>query len=138
VVLKAFKPTSPKYPKNLRTFGDHIRQKRLDLGLYQRDVATQIGVSEATIYNWERNATTPQVHQLPKIILFLGYDPWPLSGSFAERLLSSRKKLGLNQKAMAAELGMDPTTLGRLENGKVPSRSSKLYRTVCKRLGSLS
>jgi DNA-binding XRE family transcriptional regulator len=57
--------------------GDHIRQKRLDLGLQQKDVAVQIRVSEASIYNWERNRTAPQVHQIPGVISFLGYDPFP-------------------------------------------------------------
>jgi len=50
--LKAPKPNFPKYPKELKTLGDHIRKRRLDLGLVKRQVAERIGVSEATIYNW--------------------------------------------------------------------------------------
>jgi len=63
------------------------------LRLVQKDVAQQIGVSEATIYNWERNANSPQIHDLPEIIRFLGYNPLPTPKSFPERLLSARKIL---------------------------------------------
>jgi transcriptional regulator with XRE-family HTH domain len=118
VRLKAEKPKSPKYPKYLKSIGDHIRKKRLDLGLLQRDVAAQIGVSQDTIYNWERNANSPQVHELPAVIRFLGYNPLPLARTAPDRLVRARHELGLTQKAMAGRLGIDPTTLARREKGK--------------------
>jgi transcriptional regulator with XRE-family HTH domain len=103
--------------KILQTIGDHIRKKRLDIGLLQSDVAERIGVSEATIYNWERNANSPQVHDIPAIILFLGYNPLPAAKSLGKKLLWARRKLGLTQRTMAERLGIDPTTLARLERG---------------------
>ena len=97
--------------------GDHIRKKRLDIGLFQKEAAEQIGVSEATIYNWERNANSPQVHDIPAIILFLGYNPLLAAKSLGEKLLWARRKLGLTQRAMAKRLGIDATTLARWERG---------------------
>jgi DNA-binding XRE family transcriptional regulator len=43
----------PGYPVELRSIGDHIRKRRLDLGLLQIEVAAQIGVTENTVLNWE-------------------------------------------------------------------------------------
>src|SRR4030095_6342099 len=98
VRLKAQKPKPPKYPKTLRPLGDHIRLRRLDLVLLQREAAVPIGVSEASIYNWERNRASPQVHQLPGVIRFLGYDPHPAPRSFSERLTAIREGLGSAKK----------------------------------------
>ena len=39
------------YPVELRSIGDHIRKRRLDLGLLQIEVAVQIGVTESTVWN---------------------------------------------------------------------------------------
>jgi transcriptional regulator with XRE-family HTH domain len=75
VSLKAQKPKSAKYPKKLETLGDHIRKRRLDLGIFQKDVAQKIGVIAETVFRWESNESLPSVSQLPRIIRFLGYDP---------------------------------------------------------------
>ena len=53
------KPCPLPYPAQLNTIGDHIRKRRLDLGLLQQEVAEQIGVAEATITNWELNHPSP-------------------------------------------------------------------------------
>ena len=63
------------YPKQLRTVGDHLRKKRLELGLLQKQVAEQLGVDETTIYKWENHRSAPVIRVLPKIIQFLGYVP---------------------------------------------------------------
>jgi DNA-binding XRE family transcriptional regulator len=59
------------YTLSTKTVGDHIRKKRLDLGLQQHEVAEAIGVTESTIWNWE-HGTKPLAKYLPKIIKFLG------------------------------------------------------------------
>jgi len=53
------------------TIGDHLR-KRLDLGLFQKDVAVFIGVDICTVTNWEKNKGEPQLRFIPKITDFLG------------------------------------------------------------------
>jgi transcriptional regulator with XRE-family HTH domain len=133
LTLKAPNPKSPKYPHQLKTLGDHIRKRRLDLGLFQKQVAAQIGVSEATIWNWECHESSPRIHVLPQVITFLGYDPFPPPMSLAEKLIMSRKAAGITQIEMAKRLGIDPTTLARLERGK----SRKLFSKTLRKLAAV-
>jgi transcriptional regulator with XRE-family HTH domain len=127
VTLKGQKPKSPKYPEKLKALGDHIRKRRLDLGLLQRETAERMGVDETTICNWESNRTSPQIHQVPEVIRFLGYNPLQVPETLSDTLRLARKVQGLTQKEMARRLGIDPTTLARWERGKSrPSR--KLLR----------
>ena len=71
--------------------GDHIRSRRLNLNLLQRQVGERIRVDTTTITNWERNATTPAIRYIPAIIEFLGYDPQAAADSFPDRLATARK-----------------------------------------------
>lgn len=89
----------------------------MSLKLLQRQVAEQIGVHEATITNWEGNASTPVVRYTPAIVRFLGYDPLAPAVSLRERLVSARRGLGLSQRKMAEQLGVDPGTLQGWEAG---------------------
>jgi len=75
IQLTARKPLPPAYPRELRTLGDHLRKRRLDLGLLQRDVAEQLHVHQMTITNWETGRTSPQLRFVPRILSFLGYNP---------------------------------------------------------------
>lgn len=118
VTLKAPKPLLKPYPIRLDSLGDHIRKKRLDLKLQQKDVAQLIGVNETTIYNWENNRTAPGFKYMPQIAQFLGYDPFKHENlTLGQRLLAHRQTLGLSQKELARKLKIDPGTLGRLERG---------------------
>jgi transcriptional regulator with XRE-family HTH domain len=85
------------------------------LKLLQKDVAQQIGVNTASIYNWEANRTKPEVHFMAAIVRFLGYNPLPAGQSWAERLVRGRISLGLSQKQAALRIGVDPSTLARWE-----------------------
>jgi len=119
VSLKAKKPLPKAYPKELKTLGDHLRKKRLELGLLQKDVAKILGVSQDTIYNWENNRTSPGFRSIPKIIKFLGYIPYDIQGlSPGEEFRLLRRTLGLSQEKLAKKLGIDPSTLWRWEKGK--------------------
>jgi transcriptional regulator with XRE-family HTH domain len=123
--LRAAKPQSEHYPKEINSLGDHIRARRLNLKLLQRQVAEQIGVNAATITNWERNESTPVIHYIPAIVQFLGYDPLPSGDSLPERLRRARRQLGLTQRKMAERLGVDPCTLRDWEAGlHQPTRGS--------------
>ena len=116
--LRAPKPKSVQYPQEINSLGDHIRARRLDLKLLQKQVAEQIGVNAATITNWERNESTPVVRYVPAIVRFLGYDPIPPASSLPERLAAARRELGLTQRRMAERLGVDPGTLRDWEAGR--------------------
>jgi len=116
--IRAARPKSERYPKELKSLGDHIRTRRLDLKLLQEQVADQIGVHELTVTNWEVNATVPEVRYMPAIIQFLGYNPLNTVSTLAERLATARRALGLSQRKMAEKLGVDPATLMGWEVGR--------------------
>jgi len=42
----------PGYPTNPVTIGDHIRKRRMDLGLLQREFREIIGITESSVWNW--------------------------------------------------------------------------------------
>ena len=116
--LTASKPNGLGYPGEPKTLGDHLRKRRMDLGLPQKVAAQRMGGCVATITNWERNRTQPELRHLPKIIAFLGYDPLPSPTTLAERLLHFRQVRGLTQYQLARIIQVDPTTVARWERGE--------------------
>jgi transcriptional regulator with XRE-family HTH domain len=125
--LRTEKPKGGSYPRELKSLGDHLRKKRLDLGLRQRDVAEQIEVDVATVVNWERQRTEPRIRFLPAIFKFLGADPRPVPVTFPERLGAARTAQGLSREVLARRLGIDPGTVARWEAG-TSRPGSKLLR----------
>ena len=53
------------YPMAPKTWGEHVRKRRLDLGFYQAQVAKRIGVNESSVWNWE-HGTTPAPQRSPE------------------------------------------------------------------------
>ena len=99
--------------------GDHLRKRRLDLGLLQKEVAKKIGVNKSTITNWELNHNYPELRYIPAIIDFLGYWPYDTpADNLGQQIIAKRTMLGLSQKELARNLGVDPSTLGRWEQDK--------------------
>ena len=113
--LVGSKPRSCAYPKELKTLGDHIRKRRLDLGLLQRDVAERVGAAVASLWVWENECREPELKFMPAIIAFLGDDPRPDAEMLGERLVRYRVGKGWSQKRLAEALRVDPTTLSRWE-----------------------
>ena len=72
VSLTATRPLLPAYPKELNTLEDHLRKKRLNLRLLQKDVAQSLGVDTASVTNWEKGHTSLRLQLIPRIIEFLG------------------------------------------------------------------
>jgi len=100
------------------TWGEHVRKKRLELGLLQKEVASEVGVDETTVYKWEAGRANPAVRSIPRIIHFLGYAPYDPGASLGEKLRARRQALGLSQKQFARELGVNESTVVRWEKGK--------------------
>jgi transcriptional regulator with XRE-family HTH domain len=114
VTLTAQKPRKPLPIVN--TFGDHIRNRRRELGLFQWQLAERLGVDECTVSNWEKQRTEPQLYLIPRILGFLGYNPITSDPrTLGEKLLQYRKCRGISQKGLAHQIGVDPATLSRLE-----------------------
>jgi transcriptional regulator with XRE-family HTH domain len=123
VTLSAKEPQYTAYPQTLLTIGDHLRKRRLDLKLFQKDVAKAIGVNTLTVCNWENNLTAPRLYLLPKIIEFLGFNPLASNATtLGERVKQYRIQKGLSLRKMAKELGVDKSTLARWERGRSKPR----------------
>lgn len=126
MTLTASRPLSPAYPRELKTLGDHLRKRRLDLGLLQKDVARLLSVDGASAGNWENNRSSPKLQLIPKVIEFLGYVPFLCPAqAIGEEVTALRRLLGVRQKDLARQLGVDPSTLARWEKGE--SRPASKY-----------
>ncbi len=119
----------PGYPKPLNTLGDHLQKRRLDLGLQWKEVAKEIVTDETNIAYWKDDRTRPGLRFWPAIIRFLGYDPRPEPANIGERLIRHRERLGMSRQKMAARLGVDPSTLGKWEQGR-RAPDGRFMRTV--------
>jgi transcriptional regulator with XRE-family HTH domain len=109
----------------MKTRGDHIRKRRLDQGLLQREVGDLIGVDKTTIYNWENGRIEPDIRYLPKIIEFLGYVPFECPDDVFGRLSYFRRIKGLTIDELGALMGRDPKQLSDwLRGKKKPFRGS--------------
>lgn len=60
------------HPKNI---GEHIKKRRLELGMNQEQVAEKTGVTWISVSNWERGIYRPTKKAMVPVIAFLGYDP---------------------------------------------------------------
>jgi len=116
------------YPQELRTLGDHLRKVRLERGLFQDQVARDLGVSVQTLLNWERSHTRVQTRFMPKVVAFLGYDPRQESGQLGDRIRALRERQGLSQVTLAAKLGLNASTVVSWERGRIRLAFPKVRR----------
>ncbi|MFQ5456897.1 MAG: helix-turn-helix domain-containing protein [Myxococcota bacterium] len=135
--LKGQKPPISAYPRELQTWGDRLRKRRLELGLLQKQVACRLGVDAMTVVNWELNRTAPSLRFGPRIIHFLGYAPYDPSSSPSERLRTAREAVGLSQKRLAQALGVDEDTVAQWERGR-KSPGIELAKKITRLLKVLS
>ena len=87
-----------------------------------------LGVSVASIWQWESNRTKPKVHLIPGIYDFLGYAPHTPELPFGAWLREVRNGLGLSRRKLATRLGMDVTTIDRWERGRGQPTEASLTR----------
>ena len=111
----------------------------MDLGLLQKDVASQLRVAKDTLRNWEQNRTEPDLRLVPRILRFLDLDrvPGVDSSSAGELLVAYRRALGISQSEMARHLGIDPTTLSRWERGQPLRKRTRPARLLADLLHGL-
>jgi transcriptional regulator with XRE-family HTH domain len=105
------------YPETPVTIGEHILKRRIDLDLFQREVAEIIGVSEQTVCNWE-HGIEPELRFIPKIIEFLGYIPFECPDNPLDKLRYYKKVNGLSIERLGALMNRDPEQLGDWFRGK--------------------
>ena len=92
--------------------------------LKKRQLSLNLNVSDITIYLWEKNKVQPSLAQIPKIIEFLGRDPFEKEAeNLGDKIREYRRVHGLSQKKFAEQLGVDFTTPAGWESGNhLPSK----------------
>jgi transcriptional regulator with XRE-family HTH domain len=130
LTLRARKPVSrEKYPDICRTWGDWIKCRRLDLKLTKRQLSLKFHVDDTTIYLWEKNRVRPSLAQIPKIIDFLGYDPFEKEpATLGDKIREYRRIHGLSQKKLAEQTGVDQSTLQGWERGEHQPTGTRLEK----------
>lgn len=98
----------------------HIQIKRLEKGHSYREAAKIIGVDCGVLMPSGSRPASPSA--IPKIIDYLGYIPWSKT-PYAQPTLrdaykAAREICGINQKQMAARLGISQAAYSRLERGE--------------------
>jgi len=105
------------------------------LKLTKRQLSLRLNVSDVTIYLWEKNRVKPSLAQIPKIIEFLGRDPFEKeTENLGDKIREYRRVHGLTQKKLAERLGVDQTTLAGWEKGKHQPRTTFLESVPIKEL----
>jgi DNA-binding XRE family transcriptional regulator len=118
-----------KYPKELKTIADHLCKNRFDLKLSQPQMAKMIGVSTDTITYWENGRFVPKVMFAPKIIEFLGYNPYQIdTETLGGRVKLYRHLNGLSQKKFAKIMRVDPSTIKSFDENELKPESGNFIR----------
>lgn len=118
------------YDRSPRTLGQHLRKRRLQLGLLQKEVANDLRIGLWTYITWETDKANPVISQWPGIIAFLGYDPHSKPNSLPEMLFCARRQRGLTLRQMAARLNVNLSTYERWEQGKGRPTAERLDRVI--------
>ena len=122
VKVKLFGRIPKPYPENPRTLGEHLRKRRMERELLQREAAVELGCCHEAYLHWELDQTAPSARVYPAIITFLGYAPWPEPETLAEMLLAHRRIRGWTTRQAAKDFGVDPGTWERWEAGQLPQQ----------------
>lgn len=82
-------------------FGEHLRKKRLALGLRQSDLGKLFGVHEHAVSDWEMGGRMPRLALYPAIIEFLGYEWFDIdTTTFGGKIKLYRYRNGLSREEL--------------------------------------
>ena len=112
------------YEREPRTLGQHLRKRRLELGLKQIGLRVRFKLDKETYANWENDRCFPATKHWPKALAFLGYDPMPATQTLGAKLLAFRRQSGMSRKALANLIGADEATVWRWESGEREPKST--------------
>lgn len=125
--------------KEPKTLGEHLRKKRFQGGVRQKEIAAKLGVSDRTLSLWECDRIYPTWEYQPRLVEYLGYDPFTETGlpdaksnetsdvaflspeaslSIGQKIRHFRLKSRKTRNQLAAQWGVSPKTLWNWESGK--------------------
>ena len=129
--------------KEPTTLGQHLKKKRFLAGIKQAEAALKLGISDRTLSLWETDRVYPAWEFQPRLIAYLGYDPFhdPALGrpkgnetpcvaflspaapvSIGQKIKRHRFKLKKTRRQLAEEFGISVKTLWGWEtNRRQPS-----------------
>lgn len=125
ITIKCPKPPGTYYPKIINTLGDHLRQKRLDTGLTQKELAEKLGVFSNSLLYWETNRKDPDAYLKPRIYDFLGYVPYNPVLPFCRKIVIWRESQGLSQRQLDKKLGLNGAVSHWERGGKIAKKHLK-------------
>jgi transcriptional regulator with XRE-family HTH domain len=85
--------------------------------LYQKDVATRLGVTTSTVWDWE-NTRSVDLRFIPRVIKFLGYNPISQPEDLMGKLAWYKLVNGLSLERLGFEMGRDPEQLADWLSGR--------------------
>jgi DNA-binding transcriptional regulator YiaG len=113
------KPRPDGYPADPQTIGEHLKRRRMDLGLFQAQVARQLKVSEDCLCYWENGRNEPRLYQYPVIFAFLGYYPFDHETiTLGGKIKRYKYEHGLSNEKLAKLLAVDEGTVANWERNK--------------------
>lgn len=113
------RPDLQKYHKNPKTIGDHIRKRRMDLGLSQSKLGRIFSVSKDCVTNWENGRNTPHISFYPRIISFLEYNPFlGDKTTLGNAIFAYRCENGMSAKSLGAAIGIRGCTVLAIEQNR--------------------
>jgi len=117
--------------------GEQLKVRRKRLNLRQSELAKLIGVSEDCITNWETGKNKPYITYYPKLIKFLGYNPFQVEvENLGGQIRKYRVENGLSQQDLAKLLNVNESTVFHWENGghkPLPSKLKLLEKIIQQR-----
>ena len=138
-------------PKKPKTIGEHLRKRRLELGIVQSEAARRLRISTVTLSRWECDKVYPTWTHQPDLIAYLSYDPFtdPALGSpkvnepsgvaflssgahtnIGQEIRNRRLQMRKTRKQFAKELGVDVKTLRNWETNRCHPSVALLRRLV--------
>ncbi|MFI4973121.1 MAG: helix-turn-helix domain-containing protein [Caulobacterales bacterium] len=118
VALQAVRKTPGRKPQE--SIGDHVRERRLALGLTQAEAAKRIGLTRDGLAKWETGRCERGYALMPAVISFLDYNLELSAQTFGDLIKSARRQLGLNQRQLSRACDVSFDSLRLWEQGTRP------------------
>lgn len=114
--------------RKIESLSDHLRNKRLAMGIDQTQLAKLFNISNPIISNWEANKKQPSSYYFDSIVSFLGYIPQITMGFDRYGIYTQlyRKEHKLSQKMFAKIVKIHLEEIVHLEENKYGKRKRKL------------